>query len=79
MIQRRITIAEIAHVVETGVIVEEYPDETPYPSRLLLGWIGERPLHVVIADEKESDYTHVVTAYFPDPERWDEEFKRRRL
>lgn len=26
-----------------------------------------------------ADFTHVITAYFPDPERWDEEFKRRKL
>jgi len=78
MIQRRIAIADIAYVVDKGVIIEEYPDETPYPSSLLLGWIGGRPLHVVSADEKDSDFTHIITAYFPDPKKWDKEFKRRK-
>jgi len=27
-------------VIETGEIIEDYPNDFPYPSRLLLGWCG---------------------------------------
>lgn len=32
------------------VVKEDYPDDTPYPSRLLLGWHNNRPLNIVVAD-----------------------------
>ena len=35
-----------------------------YPSRLVLGWIGNRPLHVVVADHVE-ETQWVVTVYEP--------------
>ena len=36
-------------VLESGEAIAEYPDDTPYASRLVLGWAGPRPLHVVAA------------------------------
>ena len=50
MYQRVISDAEVRHVIATGETVEDYPDDTPYPSRLVLGWNGRRPIHVVVAD-----------------------------
>ena len=41
---------DVRSVLETGEIIEVYPDDTPYPSRLILGWLERRPLHVVAAD-----------------------------
>ena len=64
--------------IAAGEVIEEYPDDAPFPSRLVLGFPGERPIHVVAADEPDSDITHVITAYQPDPEQWDESFRRRR-
>ena len=37
MYQRTISAAEVRHVIATGETVEDYPDDTPYPSRLVLG------------------------------------------
>jgi len=47
-------------------VIEEYPDDTPYPSRLILGWNGTKPLHVVIADNNEDKETIIITAYEPN-------------
>lgn len=77
MLERNIHIEEIERVIETGEIIEDYPEDEPFPSRLLLGWSQSRPLHVVAADETDSDITHVITAYQPDPTQWDDSFKRR--
>ena len=49
MAQRKISEQDIRHVLEMGKTIEEYPDGTPYPSRLILGFLGQRPLHVVVA------------------------------
>lgn len=78
MLERDISIDEIETVVNKGEIIEEYPNDTPYPSRLLLGWPANRPLHVVAADDDTDNITHVITAYQPNPEKWDNEFKRRK-
>jgi len=65
-------------VVESGEVLEVYPEDTPFPSRLLLGFTGNRPIHVVAADDPGGDVTHVVTTYEPDPDQWDEGFRRRK-
>ena len=78
MLERAISMEEIENAVESGESIEEYPDDQPFPSRLLLGWTGSRPLHVVVADETDSDVTHVITAYEPDPGQWEDDFERRK-
>lgn len=42
MAERNITRADVELVVKTGEIIREYSDDTPYPSRLMLGWRDER-------------------------------------
>jgi hypothetical protein len=50
----------------------------PYPSRLLLGSVGGRTLHVVIADNEDDDEVIVVTTNEPDPTFWRPGFRQRR-
>jgi hypothetical protein len=78
MFQRSISPEDVRHVLEAGEAIEEYPDDTPYPSRLMLGWIGSRPLHVVAADDLEDEQTIVITAYEPDPRLWHADFRARK-
>jgi hypothetical protein len=78
MFVRGITPAEVRAVIEQGETIESYPDDTPYPSRLLLGLLGGRALHVVVADDADNDEAIVVTAYEPDPALWRPGFRRRR-
>jgi len=78
MVQRTITVTDVRDVLITGETIETYPDDTPYPSRLVLGWRGRCPLHVVVADNMEANETVIITAYEPDPEQWDLGFRRRR-
>ncbi|MBN2466146.1 DUF4258 domain-containing protein [candidate division WOR-3 bacterium] len=79
MFQRKIDVAEVRAVVAQGEVIQAYPDDKPYPSKLLLGWIGNRPLHVVVAEDGEHGILIVVTAYEPDPVQWDPGFKRKVL
>ena len=78
MLERNISMEEIEQVVESGEVIEDYPDDEPFPSRLILGVPQNRPLHVVAADETDSDITHVITAYQPNPGQWEDDFKRRK-
>ncbi len=77
MFERGISDADVRHVLETGETIEDYPADSPFPSRLVLGWCGARPVHVVIATNTESDEEVVITAYQPDPGQWDAGFRRR--
>ena len=77
MFRRGILQAEVRAVLEVGEIIEDYPADTPYPSQLLLGWSGKRPIHVVAAYNVIDDEAIVITAYVPDPAKWDAAYKRR--
>ena len=78
MAQRGITEIDVLRVLTTGETIETYPDDTPYPSRLLLGGSASRPLHVVAAENAEAHETIIVTVYEPDPLLWEPGFRRRR-
>ncbi|MGA2331715.1 MAG: DUF4258 domain-containing protein [Syntrophales bacterium] len=77
MFQRRIDEKDVRSVLETGETIERYPDDTPYHSRLILGWLGKRPLHVVAADNTAYNETIVITVYEPEQDKWSPDFKRR--
>jgi hypothetical protein len=78
MFERGISAATVRQAIDTGQIIESYPDDTPYPSFLLLAEVNGRPLHVVFADDVTSRSRHIVTVYVPDLERWQPDFRTRR-
>lgn len=78
MFERGVTVDEVAEVISRGEEVASYPQDAPYPSRLLLGWRPHGPLHVVVAYNASEGEDIVITVYEPDPVIWDETFKRKR-
>jgi hypothetical protein len=78
MMQRGIRARDIRFVLEHGEVIENYPDDTPYPSQLLLGWVRGRPLHVVAAEHLTLPFTFIITVYEPDPNNWEPDFTHRR-
>ncbi|MBI1387723.1 MAG: DUF4258 domain-containing protein [bacterium] len=75
-----LTAREVLSGVHQAVVVEEYLNYPKGPCVLLLqkDQVGE-PIHVVWGIPKGYDKPVIlVTAYRPDPERWDETFTRRR-
>lgn len=78
MHERRITEAEIHQALETGQVIESYPNDTPYPSTLLLGMAGKKAVHVVYADNTEGNERIIITVYEPEPMIWHEDLKTRR-
>jgi len=79
MFERGISVEDVESVLDAGEVVESYPEDRPYPSRLQLGWRGGQPLHVVAAENLGDNELIVITAYEPDPAHWEPEFKRRKL
>lgn len=78
MFERGIGAGDVRSVVESGEIIAEYPEETPYPASLILGFVGGTALHVVVAEDRSSSRCVVVTVYVPDPRVWDTDFKTRK-
>jgi len=74
-----IRVDEVLQALETGKIIEEYPEDAPYPSGLVLGRTAERrPLPIVCAPVPVERRLIIITVYQPDPTRWDPEFRPRR-
>ena len=78
MFERSIAKEDVRQALTTGKTIEAYPEDQPYPSRLVLGWIGTRPIHVVVAENPVQQETVVITVYEPDPAKWEAGFDRRR-
>lgn len=76
MFERHISVEDVRRIVDAGRAIHEYPNDAPYPSRLLLGWIAERPLHIVCADAGEQ--TIIITVYEPDHLLWEPGFERKK-
>lgn len=43
MFERNITAEDVIHVIGAGETIKTYPDDQPYPGRLILGWREMRP------------------------------------
>ena len=78
MFERAVSKEDVRQVLATGKIIETYPYDKPYPSCLVLGWSGTRPIHVVVADNLDQRETIVITVYEPDLDRWEPGFEKRR-
>jgi len=67
----RLTFDEIVVSVFQGEIIEEYPDDKPYPSCLVYGdTFSGAPVHSVWAYNQENHWAVLITVYRPDPQRW---------
>lgn len=74
--QRGISEKDIENAINNGEIIEQYPDDYPWPSCLVLGFSDQKALHLCIGTSGEAE--KLITAYWPDPEKWDADFKQRR-
>jgi len=77
MFERKVSAEEVRYVLEIGEVIEEYPDDTPYPSCLILGSYKGRLIHVVAANNCLDEEIIVITVYEPDPSEWDLECRKR--
>lgn len=75
--ERKIRYADVKNVILTGEIIENYPEDHPQPSCLLLGdTMDGRPAHVVggVGDGA----LWLITAYYPDRNAWKSDLKTRK-
>ena len=79
LLEREVSQDDILSILISGTVIAEYPDDKPWPSTLILGWIDSRPLHVVAALDQEECYAAIVTVYEPTLDRFMPDFKTRRV
>ena len=78
MFERKVSEADVQGILNSGHVIAEYPDDKPFPSYLVAGFVAERALHVVVAVDSKERKGVVITAYPPEPEQWDDLFEKRR-
>ena len=78
MAQRGFNPSDIHYAFDNGTIIEQYPDDFPYPSCLIMSLVDGRPVHVVAALSDEAEEIIIITVYEPDSLVWDNCFTRRK-
>lgn len=77
LMQRGISQADMEQAIKTGEIIEQYPDDYPYPSCLILGKdVAGDPLHAVCG--LGGGEVWMITAYHPSPSEWEANLKTRK-
>ncbi|RPJ23404.1 MAG: DUF4258 domain-containing protein [Chloroflexi bacterium] len=78
MFERKVSVRNVSQALQSGEIIEDYSAEMPEPGKLLLGFQGKRPFHMVVSENPETNEVTIVTVYIPDPQKWDKNFRGRR-
>ena len=77
MQERDISRADVKKCVLEGEIIEDYPDDFPHPSCLIFGFtINDKIIHVVAGSDVK--YIYIITAYFPNTIKFENDLKTRR-
>lgn len=79
-LKRGITVTELERALLRGEIIEQYPDDQPYPSCLILGWLASGdPLHIVCSRGDVEPALRIVTVYEPEEALWESDYKTRKV
>jgi hypothetical protein len=67
----RLKFDEIYFSAMNGTVIEEYQDDSPFPSILIFGqsFAGD-PIHSVWAYNHKNQWAVLITVYRPDPNLW---------
>lgn len=77
MQERDISIADVKSCLQTGEIIEDYPDDFPHPSCLIFGYTKENEiLHIIVGSDNHSLF--FITAYFPSVDKFEKDLKTRK-
>ena len=77
MQERDISRADVKNGIQTGEVIENYPDDYPNPSCLVYGYtVNGRILHIVVGCDMINIY--IITAYYPDTSKFENDLKTRK-
>jgi hypothetical protein len=75
---RDISLDDVIQTVNSGEVIAKYDWDKPFPSKLILNFIENSPIHVVVAQDPASLICILITAYRPDPSLWKPGFKSKK-
>ena len=78
LILKNIPQSAVRQTILTGEVIEDYPQDTPFPSCLVMAWVDGAPYHVVVSLDETTDTVFVITAYEPSLDRFQADFRTRR-
>lgn len=76
--ERNIRQAAVIQVLSQCDIITTYPADLPYPSTLFAGQVGGKWLHIVASYDALADWIYIITAYEPDIEHFEADFRTRK-
>ena len=77
MMKRGISRLDVLNCLENGEIIEDYPNSFPHPSCLVFGFsVSGKIIHTVVG--MKEDMLMVITAYFPDNVKFEDDLRTRR-
>ena len=77
MQERDISINDVKSCLQTGEIIEYYPDDFPHPSCLIYGrTLENKILHIVVGTDNSTLF--FITAYFPSTDKFEKDLKTRK-
>ncbi len=77
LIERGITLDDVICCVDKGEIIEQYENDKPLASCLVLDMeVHGRYIHIVVSHDDE--FIYLITAYYPDEQQWSNDFRARR-
>ncbi|MEQ1744242.1 MAG: DUF4258 domain-containing protein [Saprospiraceae bacterium] len=78
MLLRNISREEVMAALAHGDIIQVYGYDQPFPSVLLLGFSGKRPIHVVASFDEKQRIAYIITTYEPDLNIFEQDFKTKK-
>jgi hypothetical protein len=60
MFERNISVKKVSQALQLGETIEDYSSEMPEPSRLILGFHGKHPFHVVTSENWETNQITII-------------------
>jgi len=79
MRQRSISSDKVKTALQNCKIIEDYPEDRPLPSGLVLGYTeNNRAIHMVVALDEDEEMLWIITVYEPTLLEWEEGFEKRR-
>lgn len=78
LLERGISQARVLECACSGVCIQPYSDDMPFPSALVFAMTDNEPLHVVAAFDEEAKKAYIITAYTPSPDIFEPDFTTRK-
>jgi hypothetical protein len=76
--ERGIQQQAVREVLLQGERIRDYAEDRPFPSAIFLGYVGNRPLHVVASCDEVNRKAFIITAYEPSLDVFESDHRTRK-